>query len=85
MSTKELNFVNECLKGMECKNCSKCVAEKISWNRLEEDFIRDDVDFSDDLRIYYQVKGKRKIFDQQKNGEYLTLSEPEMLHMFSRY
>lgn len=85
MSIKELNFVNECLKGMNCKNCQVCKADAISWNQLEKDFSVDNSDFKDDLQLYYKVKAKRKIFEQTKNGEYLTLSEPETLNMLSRY
>ena len=85
MSTKELNFVSECLKGMDCRDCPVCRADDITWNQLEKDFTGENSDFKDDLQLYYMVKAKRKIFEQKKNGEYLTLSEPEALHMLSRY
>ncbi len=84
MSTISLSNVEACLKGKDCRDCPSCQAESDSWHQLESDF-SENSNFQHDLQLYYQVKAKRKIFLQEKNGEYLTLSEPEALNMLSRY
>ena len=85
MSDAKNNYVEECLKGKKCKDCPTCIADAQSWHQLELDFSETNSNFALDLQTYYLVKGKRKIFEQEKNGEYITLSEAEALHMFSRY
>lgn len=85
MSTVDIKIVEACLQGMDCKNCPTCHASLESWRKLEQDFAEGNTNYVPDLEIYYQVKAKRKIFEQTKNGGYLTLSEPEMLNMMSRY
>ena len=79
MSTINTKLVETCLQGMECKNCMDCKAEKESWSKFEQD------KSTDDLRMYYMVKAKRKAFEQKSKGEYLTISEPEMLGILARY
>lgn len=84
MSISNLPFVEACLKGKNCNDCPTCQADAESWHQLEQDF-SEGKSFTLDLQLYYQVKAKRKIFLQEKNGEYVTISEPEMLNMLSRY
>ena len=84
MSTSALPNTEACLKGKNCKDCPTCKADIESWHQLELDFA-EGRSFQQDLQLYYQVKAKRKIFLQEKNGDYITLSEPETLHMLSRY
>lgn len=84
--SKEISpFIVECLKGKNCSDCNICKAEMESWKQLELDFKESGKNFIEDLQIYYQVKGKRKIFKQDQQNAFLTLSEPEALQMLSRY
>ena len=85
MSKPNLNLVENCLQGKECKACLYCEAEVESWNKLEQDFTNNTYNFYEDLNKYLMVKGKRKCFEQKEKGEYLTISEPEALQIFSRY
>lgn len=85
MSKEISSFIVECLKGKNCSDCNICKAEMESWKQLELDFTESGKNFIDDLQIYYQVKGKRKIFKQSQQNTLLNLSEPEMLNMMSRY
>ena len=85
MSKINSQYIQECLKGKNCSDCKVCNAEIDAWNQLESDFTETGKNFMLDLQLYYQVKGKRKIFEQNQQGIYLTISEPETLVMLSRY
>lgn len=79
------SVVENCLSGQECKNCLYCVADKESWDLIEEDIAERSCTIIDDLKMYYKVKSKRKIFEQKQKGDYITLSEPESMNMLARY
>ena len=85
MLNKKFPFVEECLKGKNCNNCKVCNADIESWNQLESDFSENNTDYTNDLKIYYTIRGKRKSYLQKKNSEYLVISEPEALNILSRY
>lgn len=85
MPSQNLSAVYDCLQGKNCADCPTCQADVESWRQLETDFFKDNASFTEDLKLYYRVTAKRKIYEQKKKGEYLTLSEPEALHMLSRY
>ena len=85
MSKVNSQYIQDCLKGKNCLDCKVCNAEIDAWNQLESDIAETGKNFMEDLQTYYQVKGKRRIFEQKEHGEYLTLSEPETLGMLSRY
>lgn len=85
MQNKNLHFVNDCLKGKTCNQCKVCNADIEAWNQLESDFSEHSTDYTNDLKLYYTIRAKRKTFEQEKNGEFLVISEPETLNMLARY
>lgn len=85
MQEVNTQIIEECLKGKKCNQCNKCLAEIQAWNQLEESMIISGKNYYQELQTYYQVKGKRLLYEQENKGSLLILSEAEQLQMLARY